>query len=226
MGEIAIYVMTHKKFVQPNCSIYYPLHVGHAISEDLGYLNDDIGENISDKNKSFCEMTGVYWIWKHSKADIIGICHYRRYFFEEDKILDKKQIEDILSNYDCIVGNSSKTQFDNLRQHYAEIHYERDLDICREVVAELEPSYLNAFDICMNCNLFTIGNMMIASKKIMDNYCEWVFMILFEVEKRVDISGYDEFQFRIFGYLAERLLRVWLMNNPYRVREVEVKMIE
>lgn len=226
MDNIEIYVITHKKFDAPALNIYHPLHVGHAISEELGYNGDDRGENISKKNKSYCELTGIYWMWKNANANILGICHYRRYFYLNNKILDEKEIEHILSEYDCIVGNSSRTQFVNLRQHYANIHVERDLDVCRQVIKELEPSYIESFDTCMNCNFFTVGNMIITSKIIFDQYCEWLFKLLFEIEKRIDISDYDTFQYRVFGYLAERLLRVWLMNQRYKVRELEVRLVE
>ena len=61
--SIKIFVMTHKQFEAPTDSMYVPLQVGHAISPELGYLADDTGDNISRKNKSFCELTGIYWLW-------------------------------------------------------------------------------------------------------------------------------------------------------------------
>ena len=76
-----IFTMTHKKFQEPEASIYVPLHVGRAGAEELGYLGDDTGESISRWNNYYGELTGVYWVWKNEiEADIIGICHYRRFF--------------------------------------------------------------------------------------------------------------------------------------------------
>lgn len=98
--------------------------------------------------------------------------------------------------------------------------------LCGEVIREKYPEYQTAFQHCINCNLFSLGNMVITKKDIFDKYCEWLFDILFEVEKRVDISGYDTFQARIFGYLSERLFRVWILNQRFKMKEEEVRMID
>ena len=83
--NIKIYTMTHKPFKKPDDPVYIPLHVGREISQDLGYMGDNTGEHISDLNPYYGELTGLYWIWKNeTEADIIGICHYRRYFINED----------------------------------------------------------------------------------------------------------------------------------------------
>ena len=76
-----IYIVTHKDFNNPvNQKGYLPLQVGTDIN---GVINEDwetdnTGDNISSKNLSYNELTGLYWIWKNSKEDIVGLCHYRR----------------------------------------------------------------------------------------------------------------------------------------------------
>ena len=228
--DTRIYVMTHKQYSNPDGpeydGLYHPLHVGHAISADLGYPGDDVGDNISSVNKSWCELTGIYWLWKNVTCDTIGICHYRRYFVADEDFLKKDYIEKALQTYDVIVSRSTCTEYSNLYEHYADQHIEKDMKLCREVLLSMHPEYENAFDLCMSCNLFTVGNMMICSKSLFDEYCSWLFGVLFEVEKKIDISGYDTFQARVMGYLSERLLRVWLLHNNYRVSEVEVRMID
>ena len=77
--SIEIYTITHKPFTPPNDPMYIPLHVGRAISNNLGFLGDDTGDSISKENPYFCELTGMYWIWKNRcRADYIGMCHYRK----------------------------------------------------------------------------------------------------------------------------------------------------
>ena len=74
-------IITHKKFEVPKSDMFIPLHVGKKGKADLGFLGDDTGDNISEKNPNYCELTGLYWMWKNLKdADYIGLCHYRRYF--------------------------------------------------------------------------------------------------------------------------------------------------
>ena len=77
-----IIVSCHKDDILVNQEPYLPIHVGKALNtNDLGIAGDDTGDNISSKNKSYCELTGLYWAWKNLKGvDIIGLCHYRRYF--------------------------------------------------------------------------------------------------------------------------------------------------
>ena len=79
--KIKNYIITHKKFQVPDLEEYIPIQVGAEGKQDLGYLKDNSGDNISSKNSNYCELTGMYWVWKNDKdSDIIGISHYRRYF--------------------------------------------------------------------------------------------------------------------------------------------------
>ena len=80
-----IFVCTHKPFDPPKDSMYIPLHVGHKGKKDLGYIGDDTGIEISEKNPYYSELTGLYWAAHNCcDADIKGICHYRRYLINEN----------------------------------------------------------------------------------------------------------------------------------------------
>ncbi len=224
--DTRIYVCTHKQYTKPEDPLYRSLHVGRAISEDLGYEGDNTEDHISERNKSFCELTGLYWVWKNVQCDIVGICHYRRYFIENEDFLTASRIETLLSgDYDAILPTSSFTHYKNTRDHYAHEHYEKDLLTLREILSELSPESLPAFDLSLNCNLMSAWNMLITRKEIFDEYCSWLFPILFEAEKRIDISSYDTFQGRLFGYLSERLIRVFFLNHTYRIYETEVRLM-
>ena len=78
--NIKILVAAHKKYRMPEDKIYFPVQVGSYGKENIGFARDDEGDNISQKNPYFCELTGLYWIWKNVDADYYGLVHYRRYF--------------------------------------------------------------------------------------------------------------------------------------------------
>ena len=64
--------------------------------------------------------------------------------------------------------------------------------------------------------------MMICKKKKFDEYCHWLFDILFEVEKRTDITNYTVAEARIYGYLSEILLNVWVDYKRLKVKHCDV----
>ena len=105
---------------------------------------------------------------------------------------------------------------------YALRHRISDWMECGKIIHELCPEYDPAYQWSQNCNFVSLGNMVITRKEILDEYCEWLFRILFEAERRIDTSGYDAYQRRIFGFLSERLFRVWLLKQPLRIREEPV----
>ena len=95
--NVTIVVAAHKPYWMPSDRIYLPLHVGAAGKKDadgrpldLGYTRDDSGENISEKNPYYCELTGLYWAWKNLNADYLGLVHYRRHFRNGKLWGDKK----------------------------------------------------------------------------------------------------------------------------------------
>ncbi len=225
--DTRIYVCTHKKFDPPKDDMYRPIHVGRSISQDLGYEGDDQGDSISEKNKSFCELTGMYWIWKNVECDIVGIAHYRRYLERDGKLLDQEYVERVLNEegYDVIVPASGMSEYANNQQHFEKTHYKRDYEVTRQVLLEKYPEYERAFDLFSETNLASLGNMVITRKSLYDEYCSWLFDILFEVEKRTDVSEYIPFQARLYGYLSERLFRIWLFMHRYKVKEETLRII-
>ena len=104
--KIQIFAMTHKTFDPPPDPLYVSLQVGHATHEDLGYLADDTGDNISAKNCYYSELTGLYWVWKNVKdLDYVGVCHYRRYLLNDaGSIFTRAQLAPLLKDYDMITS--------------------------------------------------------------------------------------------------------------------------
>lgn len=222
--DIKILVATHKKCWLPEDSIYYPILLGAALrKEDWGYQRDDEGDNISIKQPNYSEITALYWGWKNLDAEYIGLCHYRRYFArpihkrsrkEKEKIIfHKEDYEKILQKYDVILSEKYNIYPRTVREQYENAHNKRDLDIVESIIREKYPQYVDAFMNTMSQYEFHVCNLFVAKKELIDQYCEWLFSILFELEKRIDISNYDEYQARVFGYLAERLFNVWLNSK-------------
>lgn len=239
-----ILVCCHKESPLPHSKVYLPIQVGKAISNiDLGIQGDNTGENISEKNESFCELTGMYWAWKNLKdVDVIGLCHYRRFFdFHHQCELLYSNTVFGTSEYDKIdlsVPDKLLRKIDNRSIVAAvPIHYEISLynDYCRchvsddilelkKVIEELnDQQYVDAFTKVMyQNNKLRHFNMFIMTWDLYNEYCEWLFGILFKVEKRIDIANYSVFQKRVFGYMAERLLNVFIEAKKLKVYEKKV----
>ena len=233
-----IYVITHKIF---NDSIvdnkfYQILHVGKNENCRSYYLRDDTGDNISFKNNEFCELTGLYWIWKNgleSPSEVTGIVHYRRYFTTRREqlcqeyfntnptILSGDTISDQLLNHDIILP-VLKHPLHNVEYVYGSHHYTKDLILLRDSISSICPEYLKTFDHEMKSHSYYYANMMVCKKQVLDDYCSWLFPILFDVEKKIDVSSYDNYQKRVIGFLAERLVKVYVVHNHLRVKQYGV----
>ena len=170
--DMKIYVAAHQKFEMPQADdCYVPLQVGREGHADLGYLSDHTGENISSKNANYCELTGMYWIWKNTRSDIVGLCHYRRYLMHHGIILTKDDIQKRMQHYDIILPDSGMSKYKNAYAHYCSRHQEKDLLCCQEVLKERWPEYETAFLWSLSSNLISMGNILITRRTIFDAYC-------------------------------------------------------
>ncbi len=218
--NIRIYVISHSeediKKIKEN-EIYIPLFVGRNGKDNLGFLSDDSFKgNISSKNKDYCELTGLYWMWKESDADIIGLCHYRRYFKGKDgKRLEKKAIIEDLSNHDIIVSKKSKLIKGTYWETFKGNYFSDALKITREIIKNDYPNYLKTFDEVLSQDSFFNYNMFIAKKEIVEEYCNWIFPILEEVENKIDIEKNP----RVFGLISESIFNVWVEYKKLKIKE-------
>jgi hypothetical protein len=225
--KISIYTLTHKRFDVPPDSMYVPLRVGSAGNEDFGYLRDDTGENISNLNCYYSELTGLYWIWKNVKdLDYVGTCHYRRYLInEQEKIFTRQEYEALLAEYDLVT--TKKVHLNNSYHFgFSANHNIAALDMTGEVIRELHPEYYDTFVRLVNGPDTYFGNILVTKKERFDEYCEWLFSIFFEVQKRISLeNGEDAYHKRVFGFISEFLLLVWTTVKGLKVYECKVGMI-
>jgi len=237
MTNIKILVATHKKYQMPIDPCYLPIHVGKEGKSNIGYMGDNSGENISEKNPYFCELTGLYWGWKNLKCDYIGSVHYRRHFSNKnfiyrlchkkfDCVLNNSEVEKLLKRYNVILPKKRNYYIETLHSHYAHTHYAEHLDETRKILDEYYRSYIIDFDIVMKRTSAHMFNMFIMKKELVDEYCEWLFSILNKLEEKIDISKYNSFEARLYGRISELLLNVWLQHKQIEYKEIPYIYIE
>lgn len=236
MEKIKVFVACHKQFEMPvNDACFQPIHVG-AKNSDLKIENairDDTGDNISEKNSIYCELTGLYWIWKNYKnADYIGLCHYRRFFSknaysikDDYSILKSDQLLNELQGFDIILPSPFKKSIEN---HF----YKNDSDYKNDkvfieitsVLKTLYPEYLQAAIKVIKNKEMSFGNIMLTSRNLFDQYCEWLFSVEFYLEKFI-VEKYGEIEPREMGFISEWLLNIWVLHNKLKVKYIPVCMI-
>lgn len=244
MKNITIFICAHKEVPLPSHPYFLPIQAGAALHDAIpSYQPDSEGENISLKNPHFCELTCHYWAWKNLKGvDIIGLNHYRRFFdfqrkwpqFSADKrFVETKtfleqdyyfpDLEKLLSKYDIILPVARHWRVSNTQQ-YAEYHIAKDWEMLRQIIKERSPQYIPAFEKTMDHSNKSVGyNMFITHWKHFEAYSEWLFDILFEVERRVPPID-DPVQSRIYGYMSERLINVFCEHHQLRIKHLPLIM--
>lgn len=131
--------------------------------------------------------------------------------------------EKLLDQYDVILPVKRNYYIETVRSQYEHAHYKKDLDEVEAIIVEKYPQYSAAFTTVMNRRKLHILNMFAMKKTLFDQYCSWLFDILFTLESRIDISSYSPYEARIYGFLSERLFNVWLEKQ--RLKEVEVPVV-
>ena len=238
MRSVEIIIATHKNYDFPKEKSYLPLQVGAANTDnDLGIEKDNTYDNISSKNPYFCELTGLYWAWKNVNADYVGLVHYRRHFtLRSGKIkqaerlksaLSDIEITDLIGDYDLILPKKRNYYIETLYSHYEHTLFVAPLLKTREIIEKLYPEYLEEFDRLKVRKSAHMFNMLIAKKEILNEYCSWLFNILFTLEEEIKedpefVADYDQFHARFYGRISELLFDVWLYTKYPSLRNSEL----
>ncbi len=239
-----IIVCTHKSYEFPTQGIYLPLQVGAAIHDKIvnpaslhtsngvttgSFLTgDDTGDNISEKNDTYCELTGLYWAWKNLDFDVLGLVHYRRHFTVKGpsfvrrfgkarSILNGAELASLLDEYDILVPTRRRYYIETLYSHYAHTLDGRHLDHARKIVAATCPKYLRYVDAAYRRRWGYMFNMMVMKRKDVDAYCDWLFDILERMEEDMrkdgSLEGLSSFERRLFGRVSEILFNAWILSR-------------
>lgn len=181
-------------------------------------------------------MTALYWIYRNSSAKYVGISHYRRFFYNGTRfkrilvtlvcnkvgpISEKKLDKWLHKGYDWVLPQKNLTN-KTVYENYKEAHYEEDILNVRSILTDLYPQYVYDFDAVMEQKGFSAYNMFYTNEYQFKKYCDWLFPMLFELEKRLDISSYDNYQSRVFGFISERLLNIYIRHQKVRVKYLSV----
>lgn len=253
--NVKICVCYHKASPVFKNDCFLPIWVGKRISNEPAWsdevVGDDTMDNISHKNKSYCEFTAFYWMWKNLDADYYGLFHYRRFLnFNYPKVTDfrfyefneetiqkygwnEENVKAFCSQYDIITSPSIPSFHPHLPgykmtsyEQYALGHNSKDMNIVMEIIKEKYPEmhqfcwrWLHSRDIFF-CNL------LIMKKEYFHQYCEWIFDILFEAEKRIDISGYNDYQKRALAFLGGRLSNCFVAYLREKHPELKYRQLE
>lgn len=277
--KIKIIVCYHKPFKFITNEVYLPIHVGRTLSKlKLPIQGDDTGDNISNLNNLYCELTGLYWAWKNIDADYIGLCHYRRFFtFENNKLKNLihkgyvkiQNIKGVFSKYpssyshkdEIIVNNehllidkaynaSGKIKkfltknpntliialkpvdfgFTNNQMLFSSVGGKFHLEIVRKIIAEKYPNLLDLYEKELLSNKLHFANMSVCSKKIIDEYCTFLFTILQEHSRIVINENWficlnEKALGRISGYIAEILTSTYISYIKKQYGNKSVKLL-
>lgn len=250
--NIKIFVSCDKDSYVPNNPYLYPVQVGAALAKTKfsNMFHDDEGDNISDKNRSYCELTAQYWAWKNQDADYYGFFHYRRYMcFDEtledddiygnvlaDRITDKtleklsivpEKMEKYITSHDAVVVRLRKLlSVENVYKEYSAsiLQHKKDIDVVVDIIKRKYPEFVPAMEKYFSGDEAHDCNMFIMNKKMFNEYCTWLFDILFESEKLIDTTNYNVQEYRVYGFLAERLCGLYFtylkMNDSLSIGEV------
>lgn len=227
--NIKIVVAAHKPYWIPSDPMYVPVQVGAAGKESIpGFQRDDEGDNVSEKNPRYCELTALYWAWKNLDADYIGLAHYRRHFAGsgERGVLTSREARNLVARASVVLPKKRHYVVETVGNHYAHTFDGAHLGVVRKSLRQLSPEVLPAFEDHLNCRSAHIWNMFIMRRDVLDLWCSWLFPALEDIESSIDFSSMTPFEARVVGRLSERMLDPWLKVNIANFAERPVKSIE
>ena len=217
--------------------LYQPILAGQSSSLNTDLLVDGMGDNIHDKNEQFGELTSIYWIWKNqfSSLNIVGHCHYRRYFwphkkqilipmsysklkFENSRSNFQFDASELLGNHDIILPPVTLLK-SSVSDQYSEYHCSDDLEHMRNLLSHSNPESVAIWDKIMRSNRVYLKLIFIMRREVFDAYCSWIFPLLIQFNQRSTESR-DLYQRRVEAFLAERMTLLFVLQFNLKVKEV------
>ncbi|NEG70354.1 DUF4422 domain-containing protein [Bifidobacterium choloepi] len=212
--ETTMFIVAHRDIIVQPQEGYFPILAGASKNNAKILLKDNVGTNISDKNKEYCELTAQYWVWKNYniKNHNIGFVHYRRFFYTsttKKSIVSIRQLSRDLQTYDAVLPEPWILR-QSVQEQFCEYHYAEDLALTKRIIDQLYPEFVPSFEKVMKGHALCCYNMFVLPSCLFSEYMQWLFDILSHVEAEVDVEKYSDYNRRLFGFLSERLLNVWV----------------
>jgi hypothetical protein len=184
------------------------------------------GDNIDFLNPWYCELTGLYYLWKHVDDDIVGLEHYRRYFVNnKGKLLSENEIYNLMKS--CEIITPLKQYRNNIPiktwpiQNKIWVDFQKFLCFIKHYVNE---EYYKSCLNVLNNNKHYYANMIICKKEILNQYCEFIFDVLKNF--RLAEAYYNrKLTPRILGYFTEFLFKAWADMMHKNVKICNYKLV-
>ena len=177
-------------------------------------LRDNEGENISEKNKQFCELTALYWIWKHAREDILGLVHYRRHF-----LFPKNWKECMLNNQVDVILPVPLYVAPTVEENFKSRHDPSDWEFMMQYLKDNFPENYQAACRFFKGNLYSPCNMFVMKRDVLDALCSWLFPILFKVAEHGGEKD-NSYLNRYPGFISERLISLYFEINREKFKLV------
>lgn len=229
-----VFCCTHINTEIINDPLYELLHTGRAFDKQIftGVRGDDTGDNISYRKDTYDGLlTGMYWIWKNTNYDYKGICSYRGYLGMDNQPVSLAKVKMLFEEkgYDFVAArlelkyNVSKN-FEVGQQAFYYHYLHNPLAYTEKIISSRYPYMLEAYWYCMQHQIINYRHTFIARKQYFDAYAEWVFDFIHEYERYAKEINYTIGP-RFFGYLIERLERVWLLYKGINLIELPIVFV-
>lgn len=193
-----------------------PIQVGTAFTdESIAPIKDNAGDNISGKNRNYCELTATYYAWKNSGAQYKGLCHYRRLFD-----ISEQQLQSLLGEMPDVILPYPSIHYPDMDSQHKRYVNDQDWNAMLQAMKEVAPEYYEAYvtDVSKQ-HYFYNYNMLIARREVFDDYCSFLFAVLERTEELTNPKGWERAD-RFAGYLGENLTTIYFRKNREKLRIV------
>lgn len=175
-------------------------------------------DNIDHENQYYCELTGLYYLWKHNTDDIVGLEHYRRYLTINNKTpINQHEINDQLNHCDVICNSYIYKNRPVLMNHSHKLVWIlKYLTFCDALLGTHVYAYTKFATEYVHGHELIVGNIFISHASFMNEYCSFLFPTL-DLFIKAELHCHRELAPRIIGYISEYLFGAYLRYHKKKL---------